>query len=234
MEVVRFDIRLVEGWPFEATDEAKAEYGSHTAHPILDRYFEASAPVRWFYWRKFELIARLDDFGGGGGTALVAGCGPGIELPTLATGFKEVIALDINDEDLEIARAICRTQGLANVTVMQADLLEEPLAPESVDTVFMIDVLEHFPDAGRALESVNTMLADGGKLVVAAPTENRFNDWLRRAMGYRKPSSHYHTSRELERELRRRFRLLKKIRPLRLPRFASLVEIFLLAKNGYG
>jgi hypothetical protein len=108
MKVVRFDIAAVEGHPFEATAEAKEEYGDHAAHPILDRYFGASAPVRWFYWRKFDIIARLDRVGG---TALVVGCGPGVELPTLATGFDRIVAIGLNDADLTIARAICRSQA---------------------------------------------------------------------------------------------------------------------------
>lgn len=228
MRVVRFDIRGVSGYPFEANAEAREEYGDHAAHPILDRYFEAPAPVRWFYWRKFDVLARLDPYGG---SALVAGCGPGVELPTLATGFDRVVALDINGDDLDIARAICRHTGVTNVEILQADLMATPVAPGSLDTVFMIDSLEHFPDPGPAVDAVHAMLRDGGKFVVVAPTENRFNDWLRRAMGYRKPTSHYHTSQQLERAVRRRFRLVRKVRQLGLPRFLSLAEIFLFAKQ---
>jgi SAM-dependent methyltransferase len=227
MKLVRFDIATVEGYPFEATAEAKEEYGAHAAHPILDRYFGASAPVRWFYWRKFDIIARLDRFGG---NALVVGCGPGVELPTLATGFDRVVAIDLNNTDLDIARAICRSQGVTNVEILEADLMKAPVKPGTVDTVFMIDVLEHFLDAGAAVAAVHALLRDGGRFVLVAPTENRFNDGLRRAMGYRKPTSHYHTSRELERVVSGRFRLKRKVRQLGLPRFLSLAEIFLYIK----
>lgn len=227
MELVRFDIAAVEGYPFEATAEAREEYGDHAAHPILDRYFGASAPVRWFYWRKFEIIARLDPFGG---NALVIGSGPGVELPTLATGFDKIVAIELNDADIRIARAICRQQRVTNVEIIHADLFEAPVPPGSADTVFMIDVLEHFQDAARAVETVHGLLREGGRFVLVAPTENRFNDWLRRAMGYRKPTSHYHTSAELERVVRRRFRLVRKVRQLGLPRFLSLAEIFLFVK----
>ncbi|MBE0428842.1 MAG: class I SAM-dependent methyltransferase [Thermoleophilia bacterium] len=229
MRLVKFDITRVEGYPFKASAEAKEEYGSDREHPILDRYFDASAPVRYFYWKKLEMLCDLDEYDGGG-TALAAGCGPGVELPTLATGFRKVIALDLNGDDLEIARAICRAENLANVEIVEADLLDPGEGQDGADTVFLIDVLEHFPDPAPAVESVYRLLPEGGKLVMVAPTENRLNDWLRRALGYSKPATHYHDSRALEQAARRRFRLARKVRPFGLPRALSLSEIFLFVK----
>lgn len=89
--------------------------------------------------------------------------------------------------------------------VCTADLLEADLPPSSFDAVFMGDVLEHLPQAGRALDRVRVLLSPGGVIVLAVPDAG---SRLARVMGARWWSVvpthvHYFTRESLETLLRR-------------------------------
>lgn len=50
-----------------------------------------------------------------------------------------------------------------------ADAKELPFGEGTVNTVLMLDVLEHLPDPVRALAEANRVLASGGSIVVSVP-----------------------------------------------------------------
>ncbi len=50
-----------------------------------------------------------------------------------------------------------------------ADVCNLPLAEESFDAVFMLEVLEHVPTPHRALEDVHRVLKTGGRLYLSTP-----------------------------------------------------------------
>lgn len=90
--------------------------------------------------------------------------------------------------------------------VRTADLLEADLPPASFDAVFMGDVLEHLPQAGRALDRVRVLLRPGGVIALALPDAG---SRLARVMGARWWSVipthvHYFTRHSLETLLRRK------------------------------
>lgn len=230
MKVVNFDIKAIDGYPFSATAEARDEYNVYHGHPLIDPYFESNSLIKFFYWKKVRMVLGLDSFDPGA-TVIDVGCGPGIFMPTLAGNFEHVYALDINPDDLHIARAIRKSLGLENVEVIESDIAHLDLGDGAVDIVFSMDALEHIIELGAALDKISQVLRSGGRLVICAPTENRINDFSRRIMGYEKPKTHYHTSRDIELEASRRFRLLKKVRPFAVPRALSVVEIFLFRKD---
>lgn len=229
MKVENFDIKAIDGYPFAASDEARDEYRVYQGHPLIDPYFESNSLIKYFYWKKVKIVLGLDDFDPGA-SVIDVGCGPGIFVPTLSRNFRQVYALDINPDDLRIATAIKGTLDLKNVEIIQSDIAHLALGDDAVDIIFSMDALEHIVELGGALDKIHATLRDGGRLVICAPTENWINDCSRRIMGYDKPKTHFHTSKQIEQEALRRFRLLKKVRPFRLPRGLSVVEMFLLVK----
>lgn len=229
MKVENFDIKAIDGYPFTASDEARDEYNVYHGHPLIDPYFESNSMIRYFYWKKVRIVLGLERYDPAA-TVIDVGCGPGIFTPTLARNFNQVYALDINPDDLRIARAIRDSLGLANVEIIESDIAHLPLDEGAVDIVFSMDALEHIIELGGALDRIHATVREGGRLVICAPTENRINDFSRRIMGYEKPKTHYHSSRDIEREAARRFRMLKRTRPFRLPRSMSVVEMFLFSK----
>jgi SAM-dependent methyltransferase len=52
---------------------------------------------------------------------------------------------------------------------LYGDAQDLPLCSESIDCVLMFDVLEHIPDAQRALQEVNRVLINGGEVLVQIP-----------------------------------------------------------------
>lgn len=80
----------------------------------------------------------------GGQELLDLGCGVGGYSRLLGDRGRTVVALDVNPEYVAIARGI-------GVDARAFDGVTIPLPDDSVDTIFMIEVLEHIPDPGRVL-----------------------------------------------------------------------------------
>lgn len=229
MKVETFDIKAIDGYPFVASEEARDEYNVYHGHPLIDPYFESNSLIKYFYWKKVRIVLGLDRYDTAA-TVIDVGCGPGIFVPSLARNFSKVFALDINPEDLRIARAIRDSLGLGNVEIIESDIAHLSLGDGAVDIVFSMDALEHIVELGGALDKIHATLKPGGQLVICAPTENWINDFSRKIMGYAKPKTHFHTSKDIEAEAAGRFRLLKKTRPFHLPRGLSVVEMFLFSR----
>jgi len=49
------------------------------------------------------------------------------------------------------------------------DALKLPFKEETIDTVLLLDVLEHLPDSNTALSEINRVLVSGGELIVRIP-----------------------------------------------------------------
>ncbi|MBD1549903.1 ArsR/SmtB family transcription factor [Pseudomonas typographi] len=128
-----------------------------------------------------SLLALLDERTfGPGATALEVGPGDGGFLPDLAQRFERVTALDNDAAMLEMARAQCRTHGLANVELQLADALGE--LPLAADCVVLNMVLHHFSDPRRALLRLAGRVQPGGSLLVTDLCSHN-QDWAREACG---------------------------------------------------
>lgn len=115
-----------------------------------------------------------------GRLVLDAGCGGGRYARLLGSHGARVVGVDLSTA-VDKAAALC--SGLANVAIVQADLLDLPLADASFDFAFSIGVLHHSPDPRRAFAQVASKVKPGGRLAVwlyrknAAPQE-----WLNSAL----------------------------------------------------
>ena len=91
----------------------------------------------------------------GGGTGLIA-------LP-LAKQAKSVTLVDIADKMLAQARLKIESQKLANLYLIQQDLLLEPLE-EEFDLIIVSRVLHHMPNLEDSLAMFKEHVAHGGQL----------------------------------------------------------------------
>ena len=94
----------------------------------------------------------------GGGTGLIA-------LP-LAKQAKSVTLVDIADKMLAQARLKIDSQKLANLSLIQQDLLLEPLE-EEFDLIIVSRVLHHMPNLEDSLAMFKEHLTHGGQLFIA-------------------------------------------------------------------
>lgn len=103
------------------------------------------------------------------GRALDLGCGAGDVSLLLAGRCRTVVAADLAGANVELTRRNLHESGVEGTHVLQSDAERLPFADGSFDLVVLADVIEHIPDAGRALSEVRRVLRDGGRLVCVTP-----------------------------------------------------------------
>ncbi|MBH1989719.1 MAG: methyltransferase domain-containing protein [Alphaproteobacteria bacterium] len=102
------------------------------------------------------------------------GCGSGAMTVYLAqqVGSKgRVYAIDVSEEQLDVAKQKVKEAGLSNVTFVQADVQSlEQLPNEVADIIYFRFVLVHLQKPMMALENMYQRLKVGGQLVFQEPT----------------------------------------------------------------
>jgi SAM-dependent methyltransferase len=98
-----------------------------------------------------------------GRLVLDAGCGGGRYARLAARHGARVVGVDLSSA-VEKAAALCAEWP--RVAIVQADLLDLPLAERRFDLVFSIGVLHHSPDPRRAFAQVAARVRPGGRLAV--------------------------------------------------------------------
>ena len=116
-----------------------------------------------------------------GKLVLDAGCGGGRYARLAGRHGARVVGVDLSDA-VEKAATLCA--DLPDVDIVQADLLDLPLAEGRFDIAFSIGVLHHSPDPRRAFAEVARRVRPGGRLSVwlyrrNTPPQEWLNDGLR-------------------------------------------------------
>jgi ubiquinone/menaquinone biosynthesis C-methylase UbiE len=145
---------------------AKTWDKSHGAERLSARF------ARQMHDRLKRLLADVPS--GAQGLELGAGTGPyiGITAPL----FGSVIATDVSEGMLAVFARRLRALGLSNVTLMQQDACElSGIAPESVDVVYSIGLLEVIADFDRLFGAIHRVLKPRG--IVAGISSNGECPW---------------------------------------------------------
>ena len=97
---------------------------------------------------------------------LDVGCGLGTLSIALAQKDPdcEVYAIDISEEQIEIAKAQAQERGVGNVRFSVADVLDIPFEDGYFDIVHGNDVLAWIPDTAAALAQIKRVLKTGGSV----------------------------------------------------------------------
>lgn len=131
----------------------------------LDVMGSAEEYYRWIFTEiEPSLGSRVLEVGSGRGT---------LTRLLLAADFDKVIATDFDEAFLPGLEEVCRPHP--NAEVMQLDLERpapatlERIQAARIDSVVMINVLEHISDDVRCLEALAWTLPEGGRIVVFCP-----------------------------------------------------------------
>ena len=95
--------------------------------------------------------------------ALDVGCGQGLLTRKLAERSDEVVAIDVDEECLDLAKAACGSSS--NIAFIKGDVLAEPLAEDSFDFIAAVATLHHLP-LRIGLVRLRNLLRSGGVLAV--------------------------------------------------------------------
>lgn len=93
----------------------------------------------------------------------------------LAERFREVVAIDLSPESVDLANRRARHYGVRNVTFLEGDAEKLGFESGSFDGVFSFSTLRFCPNPQAAAREMFRVLAPGGRAVVDAP--NRSCPW---------------------------------------------------------
>jgi SAM-dependent methyltransferase len=129
----------------------------------------------------FRVKTGIDPRDLAGRLVLDAGCGGGRYARLLGRHGARVVGVDLSSA-VDKAAELCAE--LPDVAIVQADLLDLPVAEDAFDLVYSIGVLHHTPDPRRAFAQIARRVKPAGRLAVwlyrrnTAPQE-WFNSGLR-------------------------------------------------------
>ncbi len=115
-----------------------------------------------------------------GRLVLDAGCGGGRYARLLGRHGARVVGVDLSSA-VEKAAALCAE--FSDVTIVQADLLDLPVAEGAFDLVYSIGVLHHTPDPRRAFGQIARRVKSGGSVAVWLYRRNTApQEWVNSAL----------------------------------------------------
>jgi ubiquinone/menaquinone biosynthesis C-methylase UbiE len=107
------------------------------------------------------------------GNAIEFGCGTGFFTKSIAKNAKHIIATDLSDEMLEIARV--QLGKFKNITIEKMDCANTSLTAGSFDSVIMVNLIHVIDDPMQCLQESYRVLRDGGILIVVDFTAYKMN-----------------------------------------------------------
>ncbi len=105
-----------------------------------------------------------------GKNVLDFGCGDGTFLNHITIDKKDIkqaVGLDLSEEAIQIGK-----RKYSQITFRQGELLDLSLRPNTFDTVFAIEVMEHLLDVDQYLEEIKKILKKGGYLCITTTDFN--------------------------------------------------------------
>jgi len=105
------------------------------------------------------------------------GCSFGQMTFLLTERFREVVAVDLSPESIDLVRRRAEHYGVDNLTLHAADAENLAVLPDnSFDAAFSFSVLRYIPDPQRALNEMHRVLKPGARATVDFP--NKYCPWF--------------------------------------------------------
>jgi ABC-2 type transport system ATP-binding protein len=125
------------------------------------------------------------------------GCGTGIYTETIVPKTKSMFATDLSDSLLAVARI--RIGDHPKVTIQKENCMATSFPSESLDSVFMANLIHVIERPSTLLQECYRILRKGGTLVIVTFTDHGMKFWEKIKMGLRfvkswgKPPAHTHS-----------------------------------------
>ncbi|HKW90377.1 MAG TPA: class I SAM-dependent methyltransferase [Methylomirabilota bacterium] len=118
-----------------------------------------------------------------GDRVLDVGCANGAHTLKAASRVKQVLGMDYDVAQLQVAAATARSRRTPNVRLIAWDLTRPfPFPDGTFDSALFLDVIEHLATRQPVLREIRRVLKPGGRLLVSGPNrESQWRERLRRA-----------------------------------------------------
>jgi SAM-dependent methyltransferase len=102
---------------------------------------------------------------------LDCGCGPGTITVGLAEAVApgQVIGVDLDAGQVEVARKVAHDRGVHNLRFEAASVYQLPFPDNSFDAVFSHALFEHLSEVQAALQEIRRVLRPGGVAALSSP-----------------------------------------------------------------
>jgi ubiquinone/menaquinone biosynthesis C-methylase UbiE len=110
------------------------------------------------------------------------GCGTGTTALKLAPHVARILATDISNEMISIAREKSAAAACSNADFVVADGDRLPAADGAFDAVLALNVFHLLPNRGQALSEVRRILRPGGLFISKTPCLAEMNPLIRLAL----------------------------------------------------
>ena len=144
--------------------------GSSELVDLQETLYTSSNPTRrWLHCsRRDWIVSSIKKLSSRASTnALEVGPGSGVYIPVLAAHYKDVTALDIQEEYLLHVNKLVVHHG--NVNTLVDDITCCGLPDNSFDVILCTEVVEHIPNSPDALSEMRRLLRPGGALILSTP-----------------------------------------------------------------
>jgi ubiquinone/menaquinone biosynthesis C-methylase UbiE len=111
------------------------------------------------------------------------GTGTGAMLPVFGATVGMTVALDNSEAMLARAEALCRRDGLDNISLCQADVARLPFADGAFDAINCSMVLHHVVSPLAALQEMTRVVRPGGRVMVTAFCSHS-QQWMREELAH--------------------------------------------------
>ena len=159
----RFDDLI--GVPPLVADEVKNFYNKFAKESLSEDFSN-------FNKRQYAIKKLIDRFAKKNSVILEIGCGAGVVTRHLLSYTTKLLALDISDKNIEIARKYVNSDKVkfyvADVSNDELEFMQD----QKFDLVLMADVIEHIPKGSHSklFERIENHLNESGVFILSYPT----------------------------------------------------------------
>lgn len=131
------------------------------------------------------------------GEVIEFGCGTGYFTETIAQKANQMVATDLSNELLEMAKK--RLKNNPKITIQQEDCINASFPSGEFDSVFMANLIHIVENPFKVLQESQRILKDGGMLIIVTYTNygmkllEIIKLGIRFLLGWGKPPQHLHT-----------------------------------------
>jgi ABC-2 type transport system ATP-binding protein len=131
------------------------------------------------------------------GRLVELGCGTGIFTETIVTKTTNMLATDLSDSLLEVART--RIGGHPKVTIQKENCMATSFPSRTIDSVFMANLIHVVESPNTLLKECHRILRKNGSIVIVTFTDYGMKLWEKIKMGLRflttwgRPPAHTHS-----------------------------------------